>query len=189
MELERDDFIVQYDASRSSLEELIATSESTGFAATVAEDTLSSETPAFFETALARAKRERKLLVIDFTASWCPPCQKMLRETFPHPLVADVLGERCVLVTVDTDEHPQLAQRYSVAGLPDLRFLSPDGEELHRQRDFQDAENFAATLKQLLVQVERADNLVDVADEEKNIREIFNQDSEHVRLLLVLSPT
>ena len=45
-----------------------------------------------------------------------------------------------MLVTVDTDEHPRLAQQYSLAGLPDIRFLSPDGEELHRQRDFQDAE-------------------------------------------------
>ncbi len=189
MELERDEFIVQYDASRSSLEDLMATSKSTGFPATVVKDTPSSETPAFFETALTRAKSERKLLVVDFTASWCPPCQKMLRETFPDPLVADLLGERCVLVTVDTDEHPRIAQRYSVVGLPDIRFLSPDGEEMHRQRDFQDAEQFEVTLKRLVLQVERADNLVDVADEEKNVREIFNQDSEHVRLLLVLSPT
>ena len=54
----------------------------------------------------------------------------MLRETLPDPLVADLLDERCVLVTVDTNEHPGLAQKYNVVGLPDIRFVTPDGDDL-----------------------------------------------------------
>jgi thioredoxin-like negative regulator of GroEL len=192
MELERDEFVVTYDPSGVTIEELIATSEKTGFPATVLDDAPPSEIPRFFQDALARANRERKPLVVDFTASWCQPCQKMLRETFPNPLVGNLLDERCVLVTVDTDEHPGLAQKYNVVGLPDIRFLTPDGEEVQRQRDFQDAEAFATTLETFLGQVaasEQADDLIDISEGERNIRDIFNRDSEHVRLLLILSPT
>ena len=192
MELERDEFIVSYDASSVTIEDLIATSEKTGFPATVVDDTSSIEIPPFFQDALARAKRERKPLLVDFTASWCQPCQKMLRETFPNPLVAELLAERYVFVTVDTDEHPRLAQEYSVVGLPDIRFLAPDGEELQRQRDFQDAESFATTLETFLAQVaasEQADDLIDVSAGDQNLRDLFNRDREHVRLLLILSPT
>jgi thiol:disulfide interchange protein len=192
MELERDEFVVTYDASGATIEELIATSEKTGFPATVVDDPPPSEISRFFQDALARAKRERKPLVVDFTASWCQPCQKMILETFPNPLVANLLDERCVFVTVDTDEEPGLAQKYNVVGLPDIRFLTPDGEEVQRQRDFQDAEAFATTLETFLGQVaasEQADDLIDISEGERNIRDIFNRDSEHVRLLLILSPT
>jgi thiol:disulfide interchange protein len=192
MELDQDEFIVTYDASRVTVEDLTATSEKAGFPATVVDETPLLKVPPFFQDALARAKRERKPFVVDFTASWCQPCQKMLRETFPNPLVADLLDEQCVLVTVDTDEHPGLAQEYNVVGLPDIRFLTPDGEELQRQRDFQDAETFATTLQTFLAQVaasEQADDLIDVSESEQNVRDVFNRDSEHVRLLLILSPT
>jgi hypothetical protein len=84
------------------------------------------------------------------------------------------------------------SQKYNVVGLPDIRFLTPDGDELQRQRDFQDADTFAATLKTFLAQVatsQQADDLIDVSEGEQNIRDIFNRDSEHVRLLLILSPT
>ena len=117
MELERDEFIMTYDASAVMIEDLIATSEKAGFPAKVVDDAPSRVIPPFFQDALARAKRERKPLIVDFTASWCQPCQRMLRETFPDPLVADLLDERCVLVTVDTDEHPEVAHRYNVVGL------------------------------------------------------------------------
>lgn len=192
MELERDEFIVTYDASRVTVDDLVASSDKTGFAATVVEETPSSGRPQFFQEALARGKKERKPIVVDFTASWCQPCQKMLRETFPNPLVADLLDERCVFLTVDTDEQPGLAQEYNVVGLPDIRFLTPDGEELQRQRDFQDAEAFAGTLETFLARIaasEQADELVDVSAGEENLRELFNRDTEHVRLLLILSPT
>lgn len=58
--------------------------------------------------------------------------------------------ERVVFLKVDTDEHAELAKHFDVEGLPDIRFLNPDGTEVHRLNDFQDAELFSDSLRRLL---------------------------------------
>ena len=99
MDLVRDEFVVRYDASQATEADLIAVIEEQGFparvvsAAEAVEDPppvgeAAVETPAFFREALARARREQRPIVLDFSASWCVPCQRMHRETFPDPKVA-----------------------------------------------------------------------------------------------------
>jgi uncharacterized protein YyaL (SSP411 family) len=33
-----------------------------------------------YDDALRQAKEEQKLMVVDISTSWCPPCQRMARE-------------------------------------------------------------------------------------------------------------
>lgn len=191
MDLERDEFVVSYDASASTEAGLIAVIAKQGFTARVASTAQAVEEPAFFREALGKARREDKPVVLDFSASWCVPCQRMLRETFPDERVAPLL-ERFVLVKVDTDEHPALANKYGAVGLPDVRLLSPDGEELRRFRDFQGPEAFARALDEVLAEVAASnggDGLVALSDGERELREAFNGDAGRVRLVLALSPT
>lgn len=57
-------------------------------------------------------------VVVDFWADWCGPC-KMLT-----PVLEQAVGERggeIELVKVDTDANPELAQRYSVRGIPNVK--------------------------------------------------------------------
>ncbi len=191
MDLERDEFIVSYDASRATQADLIATIEQEGFPARVASTAQDVEEPHFFREALAKAQRERKPVVVDFTASWCVPCQRMLRETFPDPKVAPLL-DRCVFVKVDTDEYPALAQRFGAVALPDVRLLSPNGQEIRRLRDFQGPDAFAQALDELLAEVAAgatSDKLIALSDGERELKEAFNGDTGKVRLVLVLAPT
>ena len=157
--MERDDIVVTYDASETSIDELLEVCNDSGFPATVVTEStvepekkaeaVAGEDPEFFLAALATAKQEGKLLVLDFSAEWCAPCQRMIREVFPDPKVA-VLLESFVFLTIDTDAYPALEQKYRVVGMPDIRILSPDGKEIRQLLGFHDAESFAAALQSSL---------------------------------------
>jgi len=194
MELERDEFLITFDAGATSVDNLLDVSKRLGFAASLVSAEATSEQTedaAFFAEALAKARREQKPVVIDFTASWCEPCQRMLRDTLPNANVAALL-EQCVFVKVDTDKHPQLAERFGVVGLPDIRFLSPAGNQLRRFLDFQEPEAFSVALEDLLqsnVALLDDGTLVALSEGESKLKEAFNRDAGHVRLVLILSPT
>ena len=188
MDLERDEFIVNYDASRATEADLIATIKKSGFTADATSAVQDVEEPEFFREALAKARRESKPFVVDFTASWCIPCQRMLRETFPDPKVAPLL-KQCVFVKVDTDKYSKLAKRYGAVALPDVRLLSPTGEEIHRLRDFQGPDAFAKVMVDLLAKVAASNKLIALSDGEQELKEAFNRDAGKVRLVLLLAPT
>ena len=159
MRLDRDQFIVTYDASKAGEDKLIATIKETGYAARVEADghsigpgdsvTRMKDDPPSLTEASARAKRELKPLVLDFYAEWCVSCKRMSRETFSDPKVKTLL-DRCVLVEIDTDRYPDLAKRFGVVGLPDIRLLTCDGTEKKKLVDYQDAESFGRALRALL---------------------------------------
>jgi len=191
MDLERDEFVINYDALQASESDLIATVKQEGFTARVETTIQAAENPAFFREAMAKARSENKPIVLDFTASWCAPCQRMIHETFPDEKVAPLL-EQFVLIKVDTDEHPALANKYGAVGLPDIRLLSPAGEELRRFRDFQSPDAFSSALDDLLGEVAAqvtGGKLISLSAGEQQLKQAFNRDSGNVRLVLVLSPT
>lgn len=159
MVLERDEFVVTYDPTKATKNQIVAVAGEAGFAMRVVSDAVelqadvpppsAAELPEFFIALQDQARRENKFLVIDFSASWCQPCQRMIRETFPDSRVAPLL-EQCVFLKVDTDEHPALARRFGVVGLPDIRILSSEGKEVRRLRDYQSPEDFASVLLEVL---------------------------------------
>lgn len=163
MKLEQDEFVVSYDVSKINERELLAACEKSGFPATIATGTQYSELavgeksntnfspPGFFTEALETAKRHGKPVVLDFMATWCAPCKRIANETFVEENVAKLL-EGCVLLKIDTDENPEIAKYFGVSGLPDIRFLDPDGTEVKKLRGFQAAESFAPELQKLLDQ-------------------------------------
>jgi thioredoxin-like negative regulator of GroEL len=73
----------------------------------------------------------------------------MEKTTFKDKRVAALL-ERCIFVRVDTDKQPEIAKRMAVEGLPDFRFVLPDGKVIKQLRSLQDAESFSSELEELL---------------------------------------
>jgi thioredoxin 1 len=62
----------------------------------------------------AEALAADRVAVVDFWASWCPPCRALA------PTIAALAEERPdVLVgKVDVDEHPEIAGRYGIQSIP-----------------------------------------------------------------------
>ncbi|MFN8893342.1 MAG: thioredoxin TrxC [Betaproteobacteria bacterium] len=83
-------------------------------------------TDADFDAVAMATDRPR---VVDFWAAWCGPCQ-MMAPAFKQ--AAQQLGQGALLVKVDTDANPQLAQRFAIRSIPTLVKIVP-GREVARR--------------------------------------------------------
>ena len=80
--------------------------------------------------AFARAARERKPVLLSITAAWCQACHEMDRTTYSDAAVANAIRTHFVAIRVDTDQRPDINERYNLGGWPTTAFLTPSGAVL-----------------------------------------------------------
>lgn len=68
--------------------------------------------------------------IIDFNATWCAPC-RMMKPVF-HKLAREFKDEYN-FISIDIDEHPELAEKYQIQAVPTFVFLDADGNEGNRK--------------------------------------------------------
>ena len=71
---------------------------------------------------------EGKLMMVDFWAEWCGPCQ-MLGPVIES--LAEQYEGRAVVGKVNTDEEQELAMGFGITGIPTVIFFK-DGKEIDR---------------------------------------------------------
>ncbi|MCK4659600.1 MAG: thioredoxin family protein [Phycisphaerae bacterium] len=99
------------------------------------------------EESLNKAKAQKKLVFVDFYASWCMPCKMMDATTYKDPKVVDFLKQQVIALKIDAEKQVKLAGKYHVNGFPTLVFLKPDGTIAEIVSTFLDAESFLQLAK------------------------------------------
>ncbi len=113
------------------------------------------------DTALAKAKAEKKPVMIEFTGSdWCPPCMMMDKKVFSKKKFTDAASKKFILVKIDIPnkdkalkkKNQKVLGKYKVSGVPTVLLFGDDGKEFHRfsASQFPSIKSFLAELDSAL---------------------------------------
>ncbi|MBP8299554.1 MAG: thioredoxin family protein [Planctomycetes bacterium] len=95
-----------------------------------------------YKAALAKAKKEKKVILADFTGTdWCGWCIKLKDEVFSKPEFKEWADKNVVLLEVDfprkkkqspelKKQNQDLAQEFGIQGYPTIVFLDAKGKKL-----------------------------------------------------------
>lgn len=86
-----------------------------------------------------------KLVIIDFFAEWCGPCQ-MLTPVLKS--LEQKYSEEINIYKVNVDESQNATMRYGVTAMPTLIFFK-NGEEVERQVGYMDENELDKMIKEL----------------------------------------
>jgi thiol:disulfide interchange protein len=93
-----------------------------------------------YANAVKRAQTEKKPILLDLWAEWCPPCQYLKTKVFPTPEAQAALAKVVPLsVMVEYKDRKQIpegvrmAKQFNLEAYPTLIMLDSNGKEVRRQ--------------------------------------------------------
>lgn len=97
------------------------------------------------EKILKEVLESKKLVIIDFFATWCEPCQ-MLSGVLKK--IEKKYEDTINVYQVDVDEAQEISIRYHILAMPTLLFFK-DGEEVERQVGYVNEEKLSKIVEEL----------------------------------------
>ncbi len=91
--------------------------------------------------AMKTASKDKKVVMVDFWATWCGPCKQMLATTYKDKTVVEK-SKQFVPVLVDVDKQSALARKYKVESIPTVIFMDGKGNVLGRSVGYAPASDF-----------------------------------------------
>ncbi len=96
----------------------------------------------------AQVMKEPGLVMVDFWAVWCGPCQMVA------PIIEELATEyagKVKVMKLNTDENPEVAGRYQVMSIPTILFFK-NGQPVEKLVGARPKRQFKETIDSLLAQ-------------------------------------
>lgn len=91
--------------------------------------------------------QSKKIIVVDFYADWCGPCQ-MMKPIFEELANETKYQDRVEFIKVNVDENPELASQYNIFSIPTFIFFK-NGQPIKNITGAVSKENFISEIDSL----------------------------------------
>jgi thiol:disulfide interchange protein len=99
-----------------------------------------------YTAAVAEAKAQHKLVMVDIYTSWCEYCKQLDQNVYTDTNVIRAI-QQVVPVKVDGEkEGLDLANKYNIQGYPTILFLNPDGTLVSEIDGYEEPDQFISDL-------------------------------------------
>ncbi len=89
---------------------------------------------------------DRKYFIYFYTDQ-CPACVMLKEKTFSDKTIVDYINNNYTPIKVNAGKDSKLAARFQIQGVPDLRFLSPNGKNIGRWLGFIESKRLLTLLQ------------------------------------------
>jgi thiol:disulfide interchange protein len=102
-----------------------------------------------YDKALAAAKTDNKIVIVDVYTDWCGWCKKLDKDVYADAGVQAKLAKDFVTVKINPEkskENAEFARKFGVYGYPHILFLDAGGKKISEIRGYIPAKDFAEKL-------------------------------------------
>ena len=101
-----------------------------------------------FNTALQKAKNEKKEVMMMYSAPWCPECNYMKEVVFKNKEVSEYIQKHFIVLSLDVQKDT-LPDGFNFPGIPAFFFLDENAKEKNKIIGGDKADKFLKSLKAL----------------------------------------
>ena len=86
-----------------------------------------------YDAGLERAKKDKKLVMVDMYTDWCGWCKKLDKDTYNDKGVGDKVAKDFVAVKLNPEKSPKgatLAKQFGTTGYPHIVFVDATGKKV-----------------------------------------------------------
>ena len=108
-----------------------------------------------YDDALAQAKKDKKLIMVDVYTDWCGWCKKLDKDTYSDKTVQEKLAKNFITVKINPEKskkNEKLSKEFGTKGFPHIVFLDATGKKIHEIGGFEPADAFSKELDAVVKQ-------------------------------------